>query len=144
MLLFLLHCKEPRDCANAELLGELKVCGFDKVNKKNTKFFRIEAEENSLKSIQIDKIITSNNDEYQIKESVETTIYLKESLFSREMYRLVVNDTVYDITDIQIQPKTIMMGTRLDSICFVSSLKINGKEASIIYKDIALTFYKPI
>ncbi len=141
LTLGLLSCEDVTNCTNAELSANIKTLGFGDLTTQTVSFHKFDPKTDALKKIKIEEI------KYQDNESLtgygESTIILEEYLFSKENYRLIINDEKYDITDIKIKSEVRMIGMREDSICRVNAFKINNKTANLIHHTPALTFHKP-
>ncbi len=142
LTLSIISCKDKRSCSNAELSANVKLLGFGDLTTKTISFHRFNTKTNEFKKIRIKKI------EYRDNENLtgygESSIILEENLFSKENYRLTIDNKKYDITDIKIKSEVRMIGMREDSICRVNSFKINKKTANLIHHSPALTFHKPV
>ncbi|WBX77885.1 hypothetical protein PG911_06420 [Tenacibaculum ovolyticum] len=136
--LSILSCKDKRNCTNADLFDKITVSGFGNLTKKSISFFRLD---NQIEKIKIKSIEHQNNK--NISGYGESTIVLKQPLFSQENYRLTIDDEKYDITDIKIKSEVRMIGMREDSVCIVDSFKLNEKIAKQIYYTSTITFHKP-
>lgn len=141
LILVIFSCKEKINCSNAQLSNNVIVLGFGELSGKTTKFYRLKANKEILENIEINNIFFQNNK--SLSGYGESVITLDEPLFSKENYRLIINDNNYDISDIKILSEVRMIGMRQDSICFVSSFKINNKIADQIYNTSSLTFKIP-
>lgn len=123
-------CKtEKRECVNAELNNEIiiKDWGEKKINKEDIKLY----EYDSLFSKKIDsfKIVkfSTYNDKETIKEYYGSmSIILDKEILSKGNYRLILLDSLrYDISNIRIFTKTVMIGMREENMCLIQSYKIN-------------------
>ncbi|AMA48072.1 hypothetical protein AX766_04795 [Flavobacterium covae] len=129
-------CKsEKRKCDNAELNNEIiiKDWGENKIKKEDIKLYKYD----SLFSKKIDsfKIVkfSTYNDKKTIKEYYGSmSIILDKEIVSKGNYRLILLDSLkYDISNIRILTKTVMIGTREENMCLIESYKINNRVSKL-------------
>ena len=117
-----------KDCRNAELANEIVVLdwGLKEIRKQDVKLYKY------------DSLFTKKIDSLNVQEVFVFTdkntgshygtmkIILDESLFSRENYRLILLDSMkYEVSEIKISTKTVMIGMREDNMCTILNYKVN-------------------
>ncbi|MFK7115375.1 hypothetical protein V3468_13135 [Flavobacterium oreochromis] len=123
-------CKsEKRECVNAELYNEIiiKDWGEKKIKKEDIKLYKYDSL--FLKKIDSFKIVkfSTYNDKETIKEYYGSmSIILDKEILSKGNYRLILLDSLkYDISNIKILTKTVMIGAREENMCLIESYKVN-------------------
>ncbi|MFK7000824.1 hypothetical protein [Flavobacterium oreochromis] len=123
-------CKsEKRECVNAELNNEIiiKDWGEKKIKKEDIKLYKYDSL--FLKKIDSFKIVkfSTYDDKETIKEYYGSmSIILDKEILSKGNYRLILLDSLkYDISNIKILTKTVMIGEREENMCLIESYKVN-------------------
>lgn len=130
MLLLLFSCKEEIiNCENLELGNKIVIpdWGVQKVKKSDIKLFVYDSSfTKKTDSIPVENITLFNNTQVDYGR-IEFSFFKK--IYSNNNYRLFVSDSlIYNISDIKIYSKTVMIGMRQKKECLIESLKINNRE----------------
>lgn len=126
---------EKRDCNNAELNNEIiiKDWGEKKINKEDIKLYKYDSLYiKKIDSFKIDKFSTYNDKE-TIKEYYGTmNIIFDKKIVPKGNYRLILLDSLkYDISNIKIFTKTVMIGMREENMCLIENYKINDNVSKL-------------
>lgn len=132
LTLFLCCQTERRDCKNAELENKIIISdwGLNNVKSNDVKLYKYDSlYTKRIDSIEIEKV-TVFNDKKAIEDySGSMEIILDKPLFSKDNYRLILLDSLkYNISNIEIYTKTVMIGMRSKDECLIKSFKINNNK----------------